>query len=134
MGFEVLLGMDWSTEHEVILDCIVRSVEIKNNIGKRIKICCEEPNELMRSFLYSLDMAKDKLGAISVVCNYTDIFDELRGLPPHREVEFFIDLVLDIGPIIQSLRRMAPKEEKELGKKTRRLLSYHKCYNIFWYK
>ena len=45
---------------------------------------------------------------------YPDIFWEVTGLPPHREIEFRIDLVKDVEPIVMSLRRMAPREQQEL--------------------
>jgi len=38
------------------------------------------------------------------------------GLPPHREVEFSIDLVLGIGPVSMALYRMALAELVELKK------------------
>ena len=40
--------------------------------------------------------------------------DELPGLPPHREIEFCIDVVFDIAPISMPPYRMAPAELKEL--------------------
>ena len=43
-------------------------------------------------------------------------FLEVFGLPTVREVEFFIDLVLDIGPISLSPYRMSPIELSELKK------------------
>jgi len=39
---------------------------------------------------------------------------KLLGLPPHREVEFFIDLVSETQPISIPPYRMAPAELKEL--------------------
>ena len=43
-------------------------------------------------------------------------FLEVFGLPTVREVEFFIDLVLDIGPISLSPYRMSPIELSKLKK------------------
>ena len=38
-----------------------------------------------------------------VVCEYADVFpDELPGLPPHRDVDFGIDLRLGTSPISDS--------------------------------
>ncbi|XP_017428670.1 uncharacterized protein LOC108336715 [Vigna angularis] len=53
----------------------------------------------------------------SVVSDFLDVFpEEVSGLPPQREVEFSIDLVLRAGPISISLYRMALAELAELKK------------------
>ena len=46
-----------------------------------------------------------------VVCEYVDVFpDELYGLPPHRDVDFGVELHPGISPIFMTLHRMAPVE------------------------
>ena len=50
-----------------------------------------------------------------IVGEYPDIFEEVNGLPPHREIEFCIDLVKDARPIVMPLRRIAPRDQRELG-------------------
>lgn len=46
--------------------------------------------------------------------DFLDVFpDELHSLPPDREVEFTIDLYLDILPMSITPYRMTPKELKE---------------------
>ena len=46
-----------------------------------------------------------------VVCYYVDIFpDELPGLPPHRDIDFGIELHPGISPISMTSHRMAPVE------------------------
>ena len=46
-----------------------------------------------------------------VVCEYVDVFlDELPGLPPHRDVDFGIELNPDNSPISMTSHRMAPVE------------------------
>ena len=50
-----------------------------------------------------------------VVCEYVDVFqDKLPGLPPHRDVDFFIELHPGTSPISMTLHRMAPVELQEL--------------------
>ncbi|XP_062086070.1 uncharacterized protein LOC133792169 [Humulus lupulus] len=50
-----------------------------------------------------------------VVAEFLDVFPkELPGLPPHREIEFVIDLMPDITPVSRAPYRMAPAELKEL--------------------
>ena len=56
-----------------------------------------------------------EIGKIPVVCKYPDVFpEELLGLPPDRNVEFIIEIVLGIAPISRRPYRMAPDELKEL--------------------
>ncbi|RVW28572.1 Transposon Ty3-I Gag-Pol polyprotein [Vitis vinifera] len=64
-----------------------------------------------------------KLEDIPIVREYPDVFPEdLPGLPPEREVEFTIDLVLGTGPMSKAPYRMAPMELKELKVQLQELL------------
>ncbi|GKE78220.1 hypothetical protein Tco_1544340 [Tanacetum coccineum] len=48
--------------------------------------------------------------------NFTDVFSEdLSGLPPQRQVEFRIDLILGAMPVTKSPYRLAPSEMQELS-------------------
>ncbi|XP_060969706.1 uncharacterized protein LOC133036944 [Cannabis sativa] len=50
-----------------------------------------------------------------VVAEFLDVFpEELPGLPPHREIEFVIELVPGTAPVSRAPYRMAPSELKEL--------------------
>ena len=56
-----------------------------------------------------------KIESVPVVCEFPDVFpEELPGLPPIREVEFGIELILGTTPISIAPYRMAPLELKEL--------------------
>ena len=58
---------------------------------------------------------KTSISDVPMACEFPDVFpDELPGLPPHREIEFCIDVVSDIAPISMPPYRMAPAELKEL--------------------
>ena len=49
------------------------------------------------------------------MCEFGDVFPkDLPGLPPDREIEFSIDMILGTAPISQVPYRMAPTELKEL--------------------
>ena len=55
------------------------------------------------------------ISSIPVVRRYPEVFpEELLGLPPEREIDFTIDLILGMEPISQPPYRMAPAELKEL--------------------
>ena len=64
-----------------------------------------------------------KLEDIPIVRDYPKVFPEdLPGLPPPRQVEFRIDLVLGAAPIARSPYRLAPSEVQELSKQLQELL------------
>jgi hypothetical protein len=66
---------------------------------------------------------KKNLEDILVVCEYPYIFlTDYSGLPPQREVEFGIECVPDINPILKAPYRMASLEFKELKEQLQGLL------------
>ena len=55
------------------------------------------------------DEGRRDLSLPRVVCEYEDVFsDELPGLPPHKDVAFFIELHIDTSPISMTPYRMTP--------------------------
>ena len=57
------------------------------------------------------DEVRPDLDLPRVVCKYVDVFPhELPGLPPHRDVDFGIELYPGISPISMTPHRMAPVE------------------------
>ena len=66
---------------------------------------------------------KKSISNVPVACEFIDVFpEELPGLPPHREIEFCIDVVSDTAPISMPPYRMAPAELKELKEQLQELL------------
>ena len=63
------------------------------------------------------------LADIPIVCEFPDVFsDELTGLPPDREIEFKIELLLGTAPISRRPYRMPPNELAELKIQLQELL------------
>jgi len=61
---------------------------------------------------------------IPVVHEFEDMFlDEVPRLPPSREVEFSIDLVLGTGSVSMAPYRTAPAELVELKKQIEELMA-----------
>nr|GEU93914.1 putative reverse transcriptase domain-containing protein [Tanacetum cinerariifolium] len=53
---------------------------------------------------------------VPVIRDFPKVFlEELPGLPPPRQVEFLIDLVLRVAPVARAPYRLAPSEMKELS-------------------
>ena len=56
-----------------------------------------------------------KLKELPMVNEFNDVFPkDLPSLPPKREIEFEIELILETAPTSQAPYRMAPAELKEL--------------------
>ena len=69
------------------------------------------------------DKVRPDLDLPRVVCEYVDVFpDELPGLPPHRDVDFGIELHPGTTTISMTLHRMAPVELQELRVQLQELL------------
>nr|GFB35054.1 hypothetical protein [Tanacetum cinerariifolium] len=57
-----------------------------------------------------------RLEDVPVIQDFPEVFpDELLGLPPPRQVEFRIDLILGAAPVARAPYRLAPSEMKELS-------------------
>ena len=69
------------------------------------------------------DEARQELGLPRAVCEYENIFlDELPRLPPHRDVDFTIELHHGTSPISLTSQRMTPVELQELKVQLQELL------------
>ena len=70
-----------------------------------------------------VEAKKGAVEKVSMVCEFPDVFpEELPGLPPDREIEFFIDVVAGTYPISMAPYRMEPAELKELNEQLKELL------------
>ena len=72
--------------------------------------------------MYNLGYPEPSLESILIVRDFPDVFEEVKSLPPHREVEFRIDLVMNACPVVHASPRTAPRERVELVEQTRDLL------------
>ena len=111
-GMDIILGMDWMTQHQVILDISSRAVEI--NSPKYGTTTLYLPfRDCLNSCAFAL--LESKLENIPVVCEYANVFpDDLPGMPPDRDIEFIIELQPGTAPISKRSYRMPPKELAEL--------------------
>ncbi|CAL8992695.1 unnamed protein product, partial [Prunus brigantina] len=118
VDLDVILGMDWLAKHHassgrpevtfcgerrVLPSCLISAM----TAIRLLKKGCS-------GYLAHVVDTRDngfKLEEIPVVQEFPDVFPEdLPGLPPHREIEFTIELVLGTNPISQAPYRMAPAE------------------------
>ena len=112
---DLILGMDWLSKHKAQLDCAAREIQLTHSSEDVIIYAARD--ETIR--LFSLN-EKGELNAISqipVVCEYQDVFpEELPGMPPHRPVEFVIELEPGTEPVCKRPYKLGPNELKELKK------------------
>jgi hypothetical protein len=117
-GLDVILGMDWLTQHKGVISYSPRYVEITHPNGHII--CCKPNQGKTDSMLCALE-AKT-VEEVPVVKEYPDVFpEESPGMPPDWDVEFVIDHLPGIGPIAKSPYRMSVDELEELKKQLKEL-------------
>ena len=128
--FDVILGMDWLTTHRVVIDCDNRRITANTRDGIRVTFQGDKHAVLpqtvhnsrwhgqLMGWLASLtleDEGRKDLSLPRVVCEYEDVVpDELPGLPPHRDVDFVVELHPGTLLISMTPHTMAPVELQEL--------------------
>ena len=106
--------------------CIPREPILRLNFRKsQISmgiISGEQAGKLLRNgavwyIVYLVNQPKDKARVEQVpkVKEFLDVFPQkLDTLPPNREVEFVVDLLLGVNPISKTSSQIAPVELQEL--------------------
>jgi hypothetical protein len=117
---DIILGANWMTRHQVVLDVASRIVEINSPIcGSSTLFLPRQDSTQSCAFA----MTELPLKKIPVVYEYVDVFpDELPGMPPDRDIEFAIELQPGTTPISKWPYRMPPTELAELKKQLQELL------------
>ncbi|KAL0553793.1 hypothetical protein IC582_007697 [Cucumis melo] len=142
LDFDVILGMDWLAANHASIDCSRKEVtfnppsmasfKFKGGGSKSLpqvisairasKLLSQGTWGILASVVDTRE-ADVSLSSEPVVRDYPDVFpEELPGLPPHREVEFAIELESGTVPISRAPYRMAPAELKELKVQLQELL------------
>ena len=134
-GIEVIIGMDWLIANNVILLCkeravryAVNSLSVGGSSGSLLlsatqaEKCVRRGCQVFAVFFSIKSEEEISIEAIDVVKDYSEVFADIQGLPPEREVEFTIDLEPGASPISKAPYRMAPVELAELKKQIEELL------------
>ncbi|KAA3483103.1 DNA/RNA polymerases superfamily protein [Gossypium australe] len=136
--FELILGMDWLTAYNVLVNYGSKFIELRCLNGDVIRVESGKSNNMpvvisstvaekyMRKvyesyivFVLNTQESEVKIESMPMVYEYPE---ELLGLPLVREVEFGIELVLGTAPISVAPYRMAPLELKELKSQLQELM------------
>ncbi|GJV91631.1 putative reverse transcriptase domain-containing protein [Tanacetum coccineum] len=113
-GFDVIIGMDWLSNHKAEINCHEKVVRIPLLDGKVLKVLGERPEEKARH-LMSAKTKEQKQEKMVVVRDFPEVFlDDLSGLPPIQEIEFWIELVPGAISVAKSHYLLAPSEMEEL--------------------
>ncbi|GJU11822.1 putative nucleotidyltransferase, ribonuclease H [Tanacetum coccineum] len=139
-SFDVIIGMDWLANHHAMIVSDEKVVQIpygdevlivqgdRDGKGEKSKLsiipCTKTQKYIKRGCLIFLaqvtkketeDESEEKrLEYVPTVRDFPKVFPEdLPGLPPTRQVEFQIDLVLGAAPVVRAPYRLAPMELQE---------------------
>ena len=122
--FDVILGIDWLTKYGAILDHVSKSITFTTLEGLSFKFQCKPSSNTFHTIhLAAIESteAVNTLEDILVVQDFEDVFHDILGLPPKREIDFCIELVPGTLPISKTPYRMAPTEMLELTKQVQDL-------------
>ena len=130
--------MDWLTTYRVVIDCERRRVTAYTQDGTRM-VFQGDKHDILPQTVYE-SKGQGQLGGLasepyprgrgetrlrstsSSLRVYGCFFRELPRLPPHRDVDFGIELHPGISPISMTPHRMAPVELQELRVQLQELL------------
>ena len=119
-SYHVLVGMDWLEPHRAILDCydktitcltekeqqvevkgIPRSVSLRKITALQLKRCLGKRCQVYAAYVEDTAAREVSLEVddFPVLQEFVDVFQEVSGFSPKREVDFSIDLVPRSMPI-----------------------------------
>ncbi|KAF5756264.1 putative nucleotidyltransferase, Ribonuclease H [Helianthus annuus] len=127
-SFDVVIGMDWLSQHHAEILCKEKVIRIPRSSQEPLEVqgdksgavvgiisflkaqkCLRKGHTAILALVTDASAKEKKLEDIPVVRDFPQVFPEdLPGLPPHRQVEFQIEL--------------APTELEELSKQLQELL------------
>nr|GEY86130.1 putative reverse transcriptase domain-containing protein [Tanacetum cinerariifolium] len=139
-GPNVVMGIDRLVERDALIVCGKKEVYVpyKNktlvvksdsSVSRLKVISCikarkyiERGSHLFIAQVMKKEPAKKQLQDVPVIRNFPEVFlDDLPRLPPPRQVEFKIKLILGAAPIACAPYRLASSEQKELSNQLREL-------------
>ncbi|GJT75499.1 reverse transcriptase domain-containing protein [Tanacetum coccineum] len=132
----VVIGVDWLSKNEAIISCQNKLIRVKTLSGGETFIYGERKKTSLAIYMYArakrhlarrcqaylayvVDIQKNipKFDSIPIVREFPDVFpEELLRIPPDKQVEFRIDLILGSTHVAKTPYRLAPSEMQELMK------------------
>ncbi|KAJ0902099.1 putative nucleotidyltransferase, Hydrolase [Helianthus annuus] len=129
-SFDVVIGMDWLSQHHAEILCKEKIIRIPRSSQEPLEVqgdksgavvgiisflkahkCLRKGHTAILALVTDASAKEKKLEDIPVVRDFPQVFPEdLPGLPPHRQVEFQIELAPGAAPIARAPYRLAPTE------------------------
>jgi hypothetical protein len=130
----ILFVMDWLEKHHAILECYKNTITCLDEEGKKGKVqdilrvvVIKEISSMQlkknfrkRCHIFTTHMEEVSIVKVAsiedhpVLRYFEYVFEEILGLPPKRDIDLFIDLVLRVVPVSKIPYRMGTPELKEL--------------------
>jgi hypothetical protein len=139
---ECLIGMNWLDQNHAILEChnkaftfldeegnlrkvqgIPRAVTIREISALQLKKCYRKGCQIFAAHME--ETTKDKVPNLedhAVLEDFEDVFKEVPGLPPKRDIDFSINLMHEAIPVSKTPYIMSTPELKELQMKLEELM------------
>ncbi|GJT36857.1 putative reverse transcriptase domain-containing protein [Tanacetum coccineum] len=105
-SFDAIIGMDWLVRYQAIIVCAEKIVRIPWG-NETLIVHSDESNRGHEARLHIISYTKTQEYMLKGC-------PDLPGLPPTRQVEFQIDLILGAAPVARAPYQLAPSEMKEL--------------------
>jgi hypothetical protein len=125
-GIDVILGMDWLSKNNGLIDYAKKAVRLTPSNGKELEYVADN---LVTNKAASNSMALlNHLDAASTldirsVSKFSEVFlEELLGMPSDREIQFVIELVPGTAPIFKRPYRMVANQLAKLKEQLQELL------------
>ncbi|GJW74073.1 putative reverse transcriptase domain-containing protein [Tanacetum coccineum] len=107
-SLDVIISMDWLAKYQAVIKYMLKGCPIF-----LAHVTTKETKDKSE---------KKRLKDIPIIQNFLEVFPEdLPGLPPTRQVEFQIDLILGAAPVARAPYRLAPSEMKKLSDQLKEL-------------
>jgi len=133
--------MDWLTMYQAIIDCEQKKLTYVTRKGENFifkggnsnhfaqLISATRASKMLNkgctAFLCAVEVLETlelEPKDIPIMPEFLDVFQEVLGLPPDREIEFAVELLPGTAPISKAPYGMAPAELAEVKKQLQELL------------
>ncbi|KAF5817538.1 putative nucleotidyltransferase, Ribonuclease H [Helianthus annuus] len=141
-SFNIVIGMEWLSQQQAEIICKEKIVRIPRSSKEPLEIqgdksgavvdiisflkaqkCLRKGHTAILPLVTDASAKEKRLEDIPVVREFPQVFpDDLPGLPPHRQVEFQIELAPGAALIARAPYRLAPSELEELSTQLQELL------------
>ncbi|KAF5779109.1 putative nucleotidyltransferase, Ribonuclease H [Helianthus annuus] len=141
-SFDIVIGMDWLSKQQAEILCKEKIIRIPHPGKEPLEVqgdksgavvgiisflkaqkCLRKGHTAILALVTDASTKEKRIEDIPVVRDFPQVFPEdLPGLPPHRQVEFQIELAPGAAPIARAPYRLALTELEELSTQLQELL------------